>query len=155
MRKGIILCSVLIFLFITPVVNALDNPNRTLPDLIEHFSGEFAVSNESTEFAYGLLLAQDGRRVTLGGTRVELFWFDVTVLLQAAGQDVNSFTDQEIASYQMIIMQAAHDAALGFAEVFGNESSVHFNGSFMLSITINRNSNDTEITRIVQTFMQF
>jgi len=77
------------------------------------------------------------------------------VLLLAAGQDVNSFTDQEIASYQMIIMQAAHYAALGFAEVFGNESTVHLNGSFMLSITINRNSNDAEITRIVQTFMQF
>jgi len=82
-------------LLITQVANSQDNLNRTLPALIEHFSGEFAVSNESTEFAYGLLLAQDGRRVTLGDTQVELFWFDVTVLLLAAGQDVNSFTDQE------------------------------------------------------------
>jgi len=55
----------------------------------------------------------------------------------------------------MIIMQAAHDAALGFAEAFGNEATVHLNGSFMLSIIININSNDTEITRIVQTFVQF
>ena len=101
------------------------------------------------------LLAQDGRRVTIGDTLVELFWFDVTVLLLAAGQDVNSLTDQEIALYQMIIMQVAHDAAHGFVEAFGNEATVHLNGSFMLSITINRNSNDTEITRIVQTFLQF
>jgi len=109
-----------------------DNSDRTIDDLILFLSDEFDVSNETSDFLYMAVLAIDGRRVTLGGTDVELFKYD---------------------SAQS--MESGREMMARIAGTVGMEFALYDNGMFLLSINSSVVQDMAEADRITRLFLRF